>query len=221
MVVKTILYKRTIASGTSIDFRKDLRRCLLLDVAVYWRVTGERSRGGDAEVAGAPRAKDWPTVARRRRAVSVHVGQRHWPAQRHRQHHRALWVAHCGRQLFFFASTILAFCGSHVKKVAHTRSPSVGFRSWSRFLAVSLQVTWVINPAVGCHYFPPGLQLPLQLLRGLLGEQRHGGVNSLPKTVSRQRRGCDLNPGPSAFESSTQTTRLPSHPGSHVITYKV
>jgi len=37
------------------------------------------------------------------------------------------------------------------------------------------------------------------------------GVNSLPKTVTRQRRGCDLNPGPSA-ESSTLTTRLPSHP---------
>ena len=37
----------------------------------------------------------------------------------------------------------------------------------------------VTNPAVGCHYFPPGLQLPSQPLRGLLpisllGEQRHG-----------------------------------------------
>jgi len=50
-------------------------------------------------------------------------------------------------------------------KVVHTRLPSVGFRSWSRFLAVSLQVTWVINPAVGCHYFPPGSQLPPQPLR--------------------------------------------------------
>ena len=39
-------------------------------------------------------------------------------------------------------------------KVAHTRLPSVVFRSWSRFLAVSLPVTWVTNPAVGCHYFP-------------------------------------------------------------------
>ena len=29
------------------------------------------------------------------------------------------------------------------------------------------------------------------------------GVNSLPKTVMRQRRGCDLNPGPSAPESCT------------------
>jgi len=38
------------------------------------------------------------------------------------------------------------------------------------------------------------------------------GVSSLPKTVTRQRRGCDLNPGPSAPESSTLSTRLPSHP---------
>jgi len=37
-------------------------------------------------------------------------------------------------------------------------------------------------------------------------------VNSLPKTVTRQRRDCDLNPGPTAPESSTLTTRLPSHP---------
>jgi len=41
------------------------------------------------------------------------------------------------------------------------------------------QVTRVINPAIGCHYFPPGLQLPSEPLRGLLlisllGEQRHG-----------------------------------------------
>ena len=66
------------------------------------------------------------------------------------------------------------------KTVAHTRLPSVGFRSWSRFFAVSLQLTWVINPAVGRHYFPPAAQLPSKLLRGLLpisllGEQRHGG----------------------------------------------
>jgi len=32
------------------------------------------------------------------------------------------------------------------------------------------------------------------------------GVNILPKTVTRQRRGCDLNPGPFAPESSTLTT---------------
>jgi len=38
------------------------------------------------------------------------------------------------------------------------------------------------------------------------------GVNSLPKTVTRQRRGNDLNPDPSAHESSTLTARLLSHP---------
>jgi len=37
------------------------------------------------------------------------------------------------------------------------------------------------------------------------------GANSLPKTVIRQRRGCDLNPGRTAPELSTLTTRLPSH----------
>ena len=66
------------------------------------------------------------------------------------------------------------------KGIAHTRLLSVRFRSWSRFLAVSLQVMWVINPAVDCHYFPLGLQLPPQPLRGLLpismlGEQTHEG----------------------------------------------
>jgi len=36
------------------------------------------------------------------------------------------------------------------------------------------------------------------------------GVNSLPKTITQQCRGCNLNPGPSAPESSMLTT-LPSH----------
>jgi len=36
------------------------------------------------------------------------------------------------------------------------------------------------------------------------------GVNSLPNTVTRQRRGGDLNPGPSTPESCTLTTRLPT-----------
>ena len=32
-----------------------------------------------------------------------------------------------------------------------------------RHYAVSTQVDWVINPALGCHYLPPGWQLPSQL----------------------------------------------------------
>ena len=54
----------------------------------------------------------------------------------------------------------------HQTTVAHTRLPSVRFRSWSWFLAVSLQVTWVINQAVGCKrlYF----DLKLLTFRGFL-----------------------------------------------------
>jgi len=37
-------------------------------------------------------------------------------------------------------------------------------------------------------------------------------VNSLPKTVTRQHRGCDLNLGPSVPESSTLTSQLLSRP---------
>ena len=36
------------------------------------------------------------------------------------------------------------------------------------------------------------------------------GVNSLPKTASRQRRDCDLNQDPTAPESSTLTTEPPA-----------
>ena len=36
------------------------------------------------------------------------------------------------------------------------------------------------------------------------------GRNSLPKTVTRERRDCDLNPGLSAPESSTLAARLPN-----------
>jgi len=103
------------------------------------------------------------------------------------------------------------------KKVTHTRLPSIGFWSWSQCLAVSLQVRWVINPAVGCHYFPTGLQLPPQPLRGLQPVLLLG-VNSLPKTVTWQHRGCDLNQGRS--ESSTLTTRLPSHPDELLLSLK-
>ena len=46
------------------------------------------------------------------------------------------------------------------------------------------------------------------------------GVNSLPKTVTRQRLGCDLNPAPSAPESSMLTSRLQSHPIAHIATTK-
>ena len=101
-------------------------------------------------------------------------------ARRHKKAYAQRWLTTGSMDL---ASKRMIHRGSApdvVKKVAHTRLPSAGFRSWFRFFAVSLQLTWVISPAVGCHYFPPGPQLPPQPLRGLLpilllGEQRHNG----------------------------------------------
>ena len=83
---------------------------------------------------------------------------------------------------------------------------------------------WVINPAVGCHYFPPGLQLPRNPYEGCyqfwcLVNRGTMCVNSLPETVIRQHRGCDLNPGPSATESSTLTTRHPRRGSCHNIIF--
>jgi len=85
---------------------------------------------------------------------------------RHHALGRAMgWFGSCPRILHQLARG-LGWVGLSLKKVkvAHTRLPSVGFWSWSRFLAVSQQVTWVINPAVGCHYFPPGPQSSRELL---------------------------------------------------------
>jgi len=82
-------------------------------------------------------------------------------------------LSSCIRRIFVYPKKGTSFWNCVVSKeitkkvkVAHTRLPSVGFRSWSRFFAVSLQVTWVINRAVGCHYFSPGPQLPSQPLTG-------------------------------------------------------
>jgi len=84
------------------------------------------------------------------------------------------------------------YVGCKKVKVAHTRLPSVGFRSWSRFLAVSLQLTWVwwvINPEVGCYYFRHACSYPRNPYEGCcqfccLVNRGTMGVNSLPKTVS-------------------------------------
>jgi len=75
------------------------------------------------------------------------------------------------------------------------------------------------KPGGRLSLLPPGPQLPSQPLRGLLpvsllGEQRHNGcVNSLPKTVTRQRRGCDLNPDPSRVVHGSILCDLIQHLG--------
>jgi len=39
---------------------------------------------------------------------------------------------------------------------------SIGHRADFSFLAVSLHVTLVINPVIGCHYFPPSQRILFQ-----------------------------------------------------------
>ena len=74
--------------------------------------------------------------------------------------------------------------------------PSVGSGADLGVQAVSMQV---IHPAVGCHYFPPGLQLPYQpqsITATMLvpsytaWSQGHIGVNNLSKVVTQLLPKC-------------------------------
>ena len=71
-------------------------------------------------------------------------------------------------------------------------------------------------PAVGCHYFPPGLRLPPQpqsitalwpVRSYTAWWQRHIGVNNLPKVVMRRCLEQDLNPRRTDHKSNA----LPLH----------
>ena len=84
-------------------------------------------------------------------------------------------------------------CGMlRIVKGSPVLETSVGLRSWSRSSAVSLQVTEAINPAVGCHYFPPGSRLSPQpssitaywpVPHYTAWCQRHMCVNNLPRVA--------------------------------------
>ena len=80
-------------------------------------------------------------------------GAHAWPQQ---QTHWLLLIDRTDRWTLGRFMMLTTYCVDCMKKVkvAHTRLRSVGFRSWSWFLAVSWQVTGVVNSAVGCHYFP-------------------------------------------------------------------
>jgi len=84
-------------------------------------------------------------------------------------------------------------------KVFPYSTPSVGPGADPGVQAVSLQV---IHLAVGCHYFPPGPQLPPQpqsitalwpVPSYTAWWQRHIGVDNLPKVVTQHYLEQDLN----------------------------
>ena len=92
----------------------------------------------------------------RSHATTVRTGAGVWRSHSRREKRALMQCSLARYEIWWKINTVHAprpvHTTSYYKKVAHTRLPSVGFRSWSRFLAVSLQVTCVINPAVGCHY---------------------------------------------------------------------
>ena len=83
--------------------------------------------------------------------------------------------------------------------------PSAGTGADPSVQAVSLQVTVSHPPAVGCHYFLPGLRLPPQpqsitalwpVPSYTAWWQRQIGMNNLPKVVTQRCPEQDLNPRP-------------------------
>ena len=104
------------------------------------------------------------------------------------------------------------------KKVAHTRLPRIVFRSYGTLLSV---IEYGLPAGDMSH--TPDVRLPLLSVGPAVTHatvKRAAtsfaawwtgtmGMNSLPKTVTRQRRDCDMNPCPSVPESSTLTTRIP------------
>ena len=109
---------------------------------------------------------------------------------------------------------LVSICWLPSKEAAHIRLRSVGFRSWSRFSAVSLQVMRVIKTPLKLRPYG-AIQICLLLLLLLSARPavtpttlKRAATNfaawwtearwvwTVPKTVTRQRRGCDLNPGP-------------------------
>jgi len=60
------------------------------------------------------------------------------------------------------AYLLYAYAGKVKVKAFPHSIPNVGPGADLGVQAISPQVTVVIHPAVGCHYFPPGLRLPPQ-----------------------------------------------------------
>jgi len=79
-------------------------------------------------------------------------------------------------------------------KASHTCYRALGPELIPVYRRLARRWLWVIHPAVGCHYFLPGLWLPSQpqsitaawpVPSDTAWWQRHIGVNNLPKVVTQ------------------------------------
>jgi len=105
--------------------------------------------------------------------------------------------------IYFYTSPNNCFCKKG--KVCHTRYRSLGPELIPVYRQPAHRWLEAIQPAVGCHYFPPGLRLPFQpksvtahwpVPNYTAWWQRHMRVSSLPKTVTWKQTGRDSNPQP-------------------------
>jgi len=114
-----------------------------------------------------------------------------------------------------------------IVKLSHTRYRALGLELIPEYRQSTCMWLEAIHPAVGCHYFPPGLLLPSQL-KSVTAHwpvpnytawwQRHMHVSSLPKAVTWKRTGRDSNPQP--FESRANALPL-SHTSTAVDKFKI
>ena len=88
-------------------------------------------------------------------------------------------------------------------KASHTRYRALGPELIPVYRQSARRWLEAIHPAVGCHYFPPGLRLPSQpksvtahrpVLNYTAWWQRHMRVSSSPRAVTWKRTGRDSNP---------------------------
>ena len=90
--------------------------------------------------------------------------------------------------------TSLLIC--RISKLVPYLITSVGHGTDPAFLVVSLQVTLVINPVVGCCYFPPGLQLLSQpnwshpwSVPNYIPKLKNSTMSEIPSQLSQLLRG--------------------------------
>jgi len=134
----------------------------------------------------------------------------------------------CGGWSCLVSASFRHYCCCSVQSRTSSKKVSKVFpksQSWAALITVSAAlarhqlVLWNNGhgASASCRmsvYFPAEAGTRFSDTEGMQGWVDLGimGVNSLPKTATRQRHDCDSNPSSSEPESGTLTTRPPSHP---------
>ena len=105
-------------------------------------------------------------------------------------------------------------------KFSHTHYRALGPELIPLYRQSARRWLEAIHPAVGCHYFQPGLRLPPQpksitahrpVPNYTAWWQRHMRVSSLPKAVTWKLTGRDSNPRPSGSRANAVSLSHTDH----------